>query len=102
MVRAKDAGSKYSKTQLRTSEHWKVEVKSFPTVYNTPMLLNIGMSYTVGKLLTSTFQSKYGNLRTSSVLSPGVVNLKLTPSPFMAVLFINKNIDNYGRSLTTA
>ena len=35
---------------------WKVEVKSFPTVYDTPMLFNIGMSYTVGKLLKSTFQ----------------------------------------------
>ncbi len=34
---------------------WKVEIKSFPTVYDTPMLLNIGMSYTVGKLLKSTF-----------------------------------------------
>ncbi len=28
----KDAGSKYSKTQLRTSGHWKVGFKSFPTI----------------------------------------------------------------------
>ena len=70
----KDAGSKYSKTQLRTSGHWKVEVKSFPMVYDMPILSNIGVSYTAGKLLTSTFQQKYGNLRTSSVLAPGVLD----------------------------
>ncbi len=35
---------------------WKVVVKSFPMVYDTPMLLNIVVSYTVGKLLKRTFQ----------------------------------------------
>ncbi len=35
---------------------WKAEIESFPTVYDTPILLNIGMSYTVGKLLNSSFQ----------------------------------------------
>ena len=54
----KDAGSKYSKTQLRTSDHWKVHFKSFPTVYDTSILSNIGVSYTVGKPLTSKFQPK--------------------------------------------
>ncbi len=39
---------------------WKVEVKSFPTVYDTSMLLNIGMSYTVGKPLHPTFQCPEG------------------------------------------
>ncbi len=34
----------------------KVEIKSLPTLYDTPMLLNICMSYTVGKLLNPTFQ----------------------------------------------
>ena len=34
------------------------------TVYDMPILSNIGVSYTVGKLSTSTFQQKYGNLRT--------------------------------------
>ena len=69
----KDAGSKYSKKQLRTVGHWKVGCKSFPTVYNMPILSKRWMSYTVGKLLTSTFQPKYGNLRTSSVPSLGVL-----------------------------
>ena len=45
----------------------------FPTVYDMPILSNIGVSYTVGKLLISTFQPKYGNLCTSNVLSPGVL-----------------------------
>ena len=36
--------------------HWKVLSESFPTVYDTPILLNMGMSYTVGKLLSSTLQ----------------------------------------------
>ncbi len=44
-VHPKDAGSKYSKTQLRTSEHWKVGVKSFSTVYGMPILSNIGVIY---------------------------------------------------------
>ena len=70
---SKDAGSKYSKTQLRTSVHWKAGFKSFPTVYDMPILSNIGVSYTVGKLLTSTFHPKYSILHTSSVLSPGVL-----------------------------
>ena len=35
--------------------HWKAEFKSFPTVCNTPILLIIGMSYNVRKLLTSAF-----------------------------------------------
>ncbi len=36
--------------------HWKAEFKSFTTVCNTPISLIIGMSYTVGKLLTSAYQ----------------------------------------------
>ncbi len=40
--------------------HWAAEFKSFPTVYDTPMLLlyysYIGMPYTIGKLLTPAFQ----------------------------------------------
>ncbi len=36
--------------------HSKIEFKSFPTVYDMPILLNIGLSYTVGKLLSSAFQ----------------------------------------------
>ncbi len=73
-VTVKDAGSKYSKTQLRTSENWKVDFKSFPMVCDMPILSNIGVSYTVGQLSTSTFQQKYGILRTSNVLSPGVLD----------------------------
>ncbi len=59
-------------TRLRTSGHWKDELKSFPTVYDMPILSNIGVSYTVGKLLTSALQWKHGCLLTSDVLSPGV------------------------------
>ena len=33
----KHAGSKYATTQLRTSKHWKVGFKSFPTVYDMPI-----------------------------------------------------------------
>ena len=35
---------------------WKVEIKNFPTVYNTPMVFNIGMPYTAGKLFNPAFQ----------------------------------------------
>ncbi len=68
----RDAGSKYAETRLRTSEHWKAGIKSFPTVYDNPILLYIGMSYTVGKLLKPAFCLSYRDLRTSHVLSPGV------------------------------
>ena len=71
------AGSKYSNTQLRTSGHWKAGVKSFPTVCDMPILSDVWLSYTVGKLLRSTFQPNCVNLRTSNVLSPGV----LVPTP---------------------
>ena len=33
----------------------KIEFKSFPTVYDMPISLNIGVSYTIGKLLNSAF-----------------------------------------------
>ncbi len=49
-----------------TSSHWKDEFKSFPTVYDTPILSNIGVSYTVGKFLTSALQWKH------DAISPGV------------------------------
>ncbi len=35
---------------------WKIESKIFPTVYDNPILLNIGMPYTVGKLLNPPLQ----------------------------------------------
>ncbi len=38
------------------SDHWTVEILSFPMVYDMPILLNIGMPYTVGKLRISTVQ----------------------------------------------
>ena len=38
-----------------------------------PILYNIEVSYTIGKLLISTFQQNYVNLRTPKVLSPGVL-----------------------------
>ena len=49
----RDAGSKYAETRLRTSRHWKGDLKSFPTVYDMPIWSHIGVSYTVGKLLSS-------------------------------------------------
>ena len=39
-------------------KHSKVDFESFPRVYDTPTLSNIGLPYTVGKLLNSTFQWK--------------------------------------------
>ncbi len=36
--------------------HWKIGFKGFPTVYDMPISLNIGLSYTVGKPLNSAFQ----------------------------------------------
>ncbi len=55
--------------------------KSFPTVYDMLILSNIRVPYTVGKLLTSTFQPKHGNLRTSSVHSPAcLLYLMLIPN----------------------
>ncbi len=65
----RDAGRKYAVTRLRTSGHWKDEFKSFPMVYDMPILSNIGVSYTVGNLLTSALQWKYGYFRISDVLS---------------------------------
>ena len=52
--------------------HWKVNLKSFPMVYDMPILCNIGVSYTVGKLSESTFQRKCVNLRTPVALFMGV------------------------------
>ncbi len=40
----------------RKDYHWKSEFKSFPTVYDTPTSLNIGMSYTIGTFLNPAFQ----------------------------------------------
>ena len=45
-------------TQLRTSRHWKVEIKSFPTVYDMSILSNKALD----------IQFLY--LRASNVLSP--------------------------------
>ena len=39
--------------------HWKVELKSFPTIYDTHKSINIGMPYTVGKHPNSSFQHTY-------------------------------------------
>ncbi len=70
----------YSGTPLASTQkpicvlqyYWKVELKGFPTVYGMPILGNIGVSYTIGKLLESTFHWKCANLRTSNALSVGV------------------------------
>ncbi len=50
--------------------HWKAEFKGFPMVYDTPILLNIGMSYTIGKLLTSAFQCLEVRKRVTAYLLP--------------------------------
>ena len=50
--------------------HWNIELKSFPTVYDTPILLNIGMSYTIGKLLNSPFQGSEVRKRVTAYLLP--------------------------------
>ncbi len=39
--------------------HWEEELKSFLTIYDTYILINIGMLYTVGKHSNSTFQCSY-------------------------------------------
>ena len=39
---------------------WKVEITSFPTVCDSPMLPNIDISYTIGKLLNPAFQCSSG------------------------------------------
>ena len=44
-------------------------------VYDMPVLNNIGVSYIFWKLLISTFQPRYGNLLTSNILSPGVLDV---------------------------
>ena len=59
--------------QLLIYGHRNVKCKSFQTVYGMPILSNIGVSYTIGKVLTSSFQLKYGNLLTLSVLSPAML-----------------------------
>ncbi len=45
-----------------TRFHGKAELESFPTVYDTPIYAHIGVSYTVGKLLSLAFQQmlKFG------------------------------------------
>ena len=60
----RDAGSKYAVTRLRISEHAKAGLKSFPTAYNMPIWSNIGLSYTVGKLLNSAFEQHKRHLCT--------------------------------------
>ena len=55
--------------------HWKVELRTFPMVYDMPILGNIVVSYTVGKVSESTFHWKCTNLRTSLGLSMGVAKL---------------------------
>ena len=45
---------------------------SFQTVYDMPILSNIGVSYTVGKLLDSSFQWNSWHLHTSDVVPAGV------------------------------
>ena len=81
----RDARSKYAGTRLLTSiGHWKDEFKSIPTVYDIPILSNIEVSYTIGKLMTSALQWKHRCLRTSDVLStgvPGTNMLKKDDSP---------------------
>ena len=71
-MHGRDAGSKYAVTRLRTSEHAKAGLKSFPMVYNMPIWSNIGLSYIVGKLLNSAFEQHKRHLRTFHVFSPGV------------------------------
>ncbi len=56
--------------------HWKAEFKGFPMVCNTPILLNIGMSYTVGKLLTSAFQCIEVRKRVSAYLLPASLTIE--------------------------
>ncbi len=63
------------KDAIATSEHWKVGFKSFPTVYDMAIWGNMGGGCHI-PLESSTFQPKYGILRTSNVLSPGVLEVK--------------------------
>ena len=66
----------------------KVEVKSFPTVYDNPTLLNIGMSYCkVGKLLKHTFQcSEVRNCIFECLLLASVVEvIGSVPSVYMGM-----------------
>ncbi len=48
---SKDAATKDMNTRLCNPAYWKAEVQGFPMGYDMPMLLNIGMSHIVGKLL---------------------------------------------------
>ncbi len=47
----------------------KAELDSFPTIYGTPMLLYIGVSYTVGKLSSPGFQLTLRKLGDTNVYS---------------------------------
>ena len=56
---------------------WKVELKSFPMVYDTPILHNICVSYTVGKLLKPTFQWSEVRNCVSEYLLPASLPLRI-------------------------
>ncbi len=61
-----------------TIEYWKGQFKSFPTVYDKPVyvsfwtpcksyMVNIGMSYTVGKLLASHYLIQHASRARGSI-----------------------------------
>ncbi len=68
--------------EVRKCLNWKAEFKSFPTIYDTPILLNIGMSYIGGKLLTSAFQCLEVRKRVTAYLLPASLLLLSTVYPF--------------------
>ncbi len=72
--------------------HSKIEFKSFPTVYDTPILLNIGLSYTVGMLCSALL---YSTLVYSTLLYSTLLTLLTNNSgekPTMFSIFIDEKL----------
>ena len=91
----------YSSTPVESTQEvrkipyfgWKLEVKSFPTVYDTPMLLSISVSYTVGKLLKPTFQwSEVRNCVFEYLLPASLVLMQFPHSTFTQVCVFHVEI----------
>ena len=65
------------------SFHWKAELKSFPAVCDTHILLNKGISYTIGKLVNSAFECLEVHKHVTAYLLLASV-VQTTDTPYLA------------------
>ena len=63
--------------EVRKCPYFQWKAEGFPTACNTPILLNIGMSYTVGKLLSSAFHCLEVRKRVTAYLLPASLEIRM-------------------------